>query len=143
MSNPFSVNFKATIKRRYEKLMVNNQHYSKNIQCDICQNTKDVLKAFRNENELRLKNDLISQGSFFSNVIDNSTLSFNSLWSSVQCRLPQNIFNFTVRYISNSLPSRKNLVKWGLSSSTDCSFCCSPESLLHIISGCKAYLDEG
>ena len=116
---------------------------SKNIQYDIYQNTKDVLKAFRNDNELRLKNDLISQGSFFSTVIDNSTLSFNSLWSSVQSRLPKNIFNFTVRYINNSLPTRKSLVKWGLSSSADCSFCCSPESLMHIISGCKAYLNEG
>ena len=30
-----------------------------------------------------------------------------------------------------------------LSSSPDCSFCFCPESLLHVISGCKAYLDEG
>ncbi|CAB4043669.1 Hypothetical predicted protein, partial [Paramuricea clavata] len=116
---------------------------NKNIQYDIYKNTKDVLKAFRNENEQRLQNHLISQGSFFSSIIKNSTSSFNSLWSSVQSRLPKNIFNFTVRYINNSLPTRKNLVKWGLSSSADCSFCSSPESLLHVISGCKAYLDEG
>ena len=98
-------------------------------------------RLFRNENDIRLKNDLILQGSFVS-VIDNSTLSFNSLWSSVQSRLPKNIFNFTVRYINNSLPTRKNLMKWGLSSSADCSFCCSPESLMHIISGCKTCLNE-
>ena len=116
---------------------------NKNIQYDIYQNTKDVLKAFRNENEQRLQSHLISQGSFFSSIIKNSTSSFNSLWSSVQSRLPKNIFNFTVRYINNSLPTRKNLVKWGLSSSADCSFCSYPESLLHVISGCKAYLDEG
>ena len=101
------------------------------------------MKAFRNENEQRLQNHLISQGSFFSSIIKNSTSSFNSLWSSVQSRLPKNIFNFTVRYINNSLPTQKNLVKWGLSSSADCSFCSSPESLLHVISCCKAYLDEG
>ena len=116
---------------------------NKNIQYDIYKNTKDVLKAFRNENEQRLQNHLISQGSFFSSIIKNSTSSFNSLWSSVQSRLPKNIFNFTVRYINNSLLTRKNLVKWGLSSSAACSFCSSPESLLHVISGCKAYLDEG
>ena len=101
------------------------------------------MKAFREKNEQRLQNNLISQGSFFSNIIQNSTLAFNSLWSSVQSKLPKGIFNFTVRYINNSLPTRKNLVKWGLSSSPDCSFCSCPESLLHVISGCKAYLDEG
>ena len=116
---------------------------NKNIQYDIYTNTKDVLKAFREKNEQRLQNNLISQGSFFSNIIKNSTLAFNSLWSSVQSKLPKGIFNFTVRYINNFLPTRKNLVKWGLSSSPDCSFCSCPKSLLHVISGCKAYLDEG
>ena len=106
-------------------------------------NTKDVLKAFRNDNEQRLQNHLILQGSFFSNVIKNSTSSFNSLWSSAQSRLPKNIFNFTIRHINNSLPTRKHMVRWGLSSSADCSFCFSPESLLHVISGCKEYLNEG
>ena len=88
---------------------------NKNIQYDMYKNTKDVLKAFRNDNEQRLQNHLILQGSFFSNVIKNSTSSFNSLWSSAQSRLPKNIFNFTVRYINNSLPTRKNMVRWGLS----------------------------
>ncbi|CAB4032436.1 Hypothetical predicted protein [Paramuricea clavata] len=52
-------------------------------------------------------------------------------------------FNFTIRYINNTLPTRKNLLKWGLSSTSDCSFCSSPETLLHVIAGCKTYLDEG
>jgi small basic protein len=117
---------------------------NRNIQYDdIYSNTKDVLKAFRQTNEQRLQNNLISQGSFFSNIVKNSTLAFNSLWSSVHSKLPKNIFNFSLRYINNSLPTRKNLVKWGLSSSADCSFCFCPESLLHVISGCKTYLDEG
>ena len=116
---------------------------NKNIQYDMYKNTKDVLKAFRNDNEQRLQNHLILQGSFFSNVIKNSTSLFNSLWSSAQSRLPKNIFNFTVRYINNSLPTRKNMVRWGLSSSADCSFCFSPETLMHVISGCKEYLNEG
>ena len=85
----------------------------------------------------------MSQGSFLSNIVKNSTLALNSLWSSVHSKLPKNIFNFSLRYINNSLPTRKNLVKWGLSSSADCSFCFCPESLLHVISGCKTYLNEG
>ena len=117
---------------------------NKNIPYDIYSNTKDVLKAFRQKNEQRLQNNLIShKGSFFSNIVKNSTLAFNSLWSSVHSKLPKNVFNFRLGYINNSLPTRKNLVKWGLSSSADCSFCFCPESLLHVISGCKTYLDEG
>ena len=52
-------------------------------------------------------------------------------------------FYFTVCYINNSLPTPKNMKRWGLSSSADCSFCFSPETLLHVISGCKEYLNEG
>ena len=35
------------------------------------------------------------------------------------------------------------MVRWDLSSSADYSFCFSPESLVHVISGCKEYLNEG
>ena len=116
---------------------------NKNIQYDIYNDTKDVLKAVRKENEERLQNQLILQGSFFSTILNNSTSTFNSLWSSVQSKLPKNIFNFTIRYINNTLPTRKNLSKWGLSSTSDCSFCPTPETLLHIVAGCETYLNEG
>ncbi|CAB4009023.1 Hypothetical predicted protein [Paramuricea clavata] len=116
---------------------------NKNVQYDIYKDTKDVLKAVRKENEQTLQNHLISQGSFFSSIMNHSTSTFNSLWSSVQSKLPKNIFNFTIGYINNILPTRKNLSKWGLSSTSDCSFCSSPETLLHVIAGCKTYLDEG
>ena len=35
----------------------------------------------QNENEDRLKNRLISQGSFSSNVVETSLSSVNSVWS--------------------------------------------------------------
>ena len=72
-----------------------------------------------------------------------STISFNSIWSSVQSKLPKNIFNFTIRYISNTLLARKNLHKWGVSTTSECAFRLSPESLLHVVAGCKTYLNEG
>ena len=105
---------------------------NKNIQYDIYKDTKDVLKAV-----------IISQGSFFSSIVNNSTSTFNSLWSSVQSKLPKNIFNFTIRYINNTLPTCKNLQKWGISPTSECSFCLNPESLLHVVAGCKTYLNEG
>ena len=116
---------------------------STNLQYDSYKDTKQVLKAFRSDQENRLKSQLVSQGSFFSSVTSHSLPKFNSIWSSAQSNLPKNIFNFTVRYINNTLPTRKNLSKWGLSSSPDCSFCLMPESLLHIVAGCSTYLNEG
>ena len=115
----------------------------KNIQYDTYQNTKHVLNSIRQEHEDRLQYNLVSQGSFFSNIIKHSTFSLNSLWSSVQSKLPKNIFNFTIRYINNTLPTRKNLLKWGISSTSECSFCLEPESLLHVVAGCKSYLNQG
>ena len=66
-----------------------------------------------NDHEDRLKNHLISQGSFFSNMIDRSLSIVNPLWSTAQRKLPKNIFNFSIRYISNLLPNRTILSKWG------------------------------
>ena len=124
------------------KLWTETSNY-KNIQYDTYKNTKDVLSTIRKQHEDKLNHHLISQGSFFSNVMKYSTISFNSIWSSVQSKLPMNIFNFTIRYINNTLPTRKNLHKWGVSTTSECAFCLSPESLLHIVAGCKTYLNEG
>ena len=55
----------------------------------------------------------------------------------------KNIFNFTIRYTNNTLPTRQHLSKWGLAISSDCQFCLKPESLLHFVAGCNNYLTEG
>ncbi len=108
-----------------------------NIQYDAYNSTKEVIKQFRSSQEDKLENHLTSQGSFFSSISQ-----VNMIWSTCQSKLPKNIFNFTIRYINNTLPTRKNLVRWGLSSSTECSFCLNPESLLHVVAGCNSYLNR-
>ena len=113
-----------------------------NIQYDFYSSTKEVLKDVRSEHEDKLKNQLTCQGSFFSNVTKFSLSHLNKVWSTAQSKLPKNIYNFTIRYINNSLPTRKNLSRWGLSSSSECSFCLGPESLLHVVAGCQCYLDR-
>ena len=112
-----------------------------NIQYDVYKSTKEVLKDFRSNQEDKLQHHLTSQGLFFSNIIKYSLSSVNSIWSEAQSHLPKNIYNFTIRYNNNSLPTRKNTAKWGLSQSPDCSFCLHPESLLQIVAGCQQYLD--
>ena len=101
--------------------------------------TKEVLKYFNSsEHEDKLKNQLTCQGSFFSNVTKFSLSHLNKVWSTAQSKLPKNIYNFTIRYINNSLPTRKNLSRWGLSTSSECSFCL----VFHVVAGCQCYLDR-
>ena len=113
-----------------------------NIQYDGFKSTKEVLKDFRSGQEDKLKNQLSYQGSFFSSVTKFAFFQLNKVWSNTQSKLPKNIYTFTIRYINNSLPTRTNLKKWGISSTSECSFCLNQESLLHVVAGCQSYLDR-
>ena len=79
-----------------------------NLQYDIYRNTKDVLKAVKSDNRERLAHQLLSQGAIISFLLDNSLKKLNGLWSVVQSNLPTNILNFTIKYLNNTLPTRKN-----------------------------------
>ena len=57
--------------------------------------------------------------------------------------MSKNIFNFSLKYLTNTLATRKNLFKWSIGQSSACSFCLQSETLQHIVSSCKSYLDHG
>ena len=57
--------------------------------------------------------------------------------------MPRTIFNFMIKYLDSTLPTKKNLRKWSLSDSPSCSFCLSPETLQHVVSICNSYLADG
>ena len=57
--------------------------------------------------------------------------------------MPKNTFNFIVRYLNNTLATRKNMVLWGQTNDDRCTFCSQSESLLHVVAGCKSYQEEG
>ena len=120
-----------------------NTNCGANIQYNIYKNTKQVLKLIGTEHTKRLQTELPSQGFIISFLFAHSLKSLNSLWSRAQSRLLANIFNFTIKYLNITLATKKNLYLWGLSNSSSCSFCLQPESLLHIVAGCKTYLDRG
>ena len=117
--------------------------FSMNIQYDTYRNTKQILKAVRQNHTDKLRSDLTSQGFIITFLLNHSLETVNSFWSSAQSKLPKNIFNFTVRYLNNTLAICKNLTLWNLSQTSDCSFCFQPESLLHVVAGCRSYLSEG
>ena len=93
------------------------------------ENTKQVLKAVRQNHTDKLRSNLTSQGFIITFLLNHSLKSVNSPWSSAQSKLPKSIFNFTVRYLNNTLATRKNLTLWNLSQMSACSFCFQQESL--------------
>ena len=115
---------------------------NKNIQYDVYTTTKEVIKAFRSNQENKLQDKLSTQGSFFNSISKFALSQLTKLWSAAQSSLPKNIFNFSIRYINNSLPTRQNLLRWNLSPTSDCSRCLQAETLLHIVSECNSYLDR-
>ena len=106
-------------------------------------NTKHVLRMVRHEHTEKLQSQLPSQGFIITFLLNHSLTQLNFIWSFAQSSLPKNIFNFTVRYLNNTLANRTNLQNWKLSSSPACSFCLKLESLLHIVAGFKSYLEDG
>ena len=114
-----------------------------NIQYDQYKNTKHALKAIQSQHEDRIHHALMSQGFIISSILKYSFSNTTPLWSKVQQSLPKNIFNFTIKYLNDTLATRKNLHKWSLSQSPSCSFCLQSETLQHIVSSCKSYLDHG
>ena len=117
--------------------------YGTNLQYDQFKNTKQVLKTIQHDHEERINNTLLSQGLVLSSILKFACNKTNSLWSTVQQSLPRNIFNFSIKYLNNTLPTRKNLCKWSISQSSSCSFCLQSETLQHVVSSCSSYLDEG
>ena len=117
--------------------------YGANLQYDQFKNTKHVLKAIQHDHEERITSTLLSQGLVLSSILKFACNKTNSLWSTVQQNLPRNIFNFSIKYLNNTLPTRRNLCKRSISQSSSSSFCLQSETLQHVVSRCSSYLGEG
>ena len=58
-------------------------------------------------------------------------------------KLPQNIYNFSIRYLNNTLANGSNMFKWGRIASPLCPSCHHQQTLGHVIGGCFVHLKEG
>ena len=83
-----------------------------NIQYDTYKNINHVLKIVRADHTEKLQSKLPSQGVIISFIPEKSLKRLNSLWSKAQRSLSTNIFNFTIRYLNNTLAKKKNLYMW-------------------------------
>ena len=97
--------------------------YGTNLQYDQFQNTKQVLKSIQRDHEERINKTLLSQGLLISSIIKHSCQNLKGLWSTVLQNLPRNTFNFSIKYLYNTL------YKWSISQSSKCSICLQSETL--------------
>ena len=114
-----------------------------NIQYDQFRITKQVFNTIENDDKDLNRHELKSQGFILSSIFHHASTNTRSLWSKVQKNMPKSIFNFTIKYLNNTLSTKKYLCKWPLSSTSSCSFCFQSETLQHIVSSCKSYVDDG
>ena len=126
---------KSSCDETITKLWRSTSHVE-NIQYGMYKNTKQVLKSICADHTFRLQTQLKSQGFVISFILEHSVQKLNSLWSKANNKLSGNIFNFAIKYLNNTLATRKNLHLWSLSTTTDCSFVYSLSHfsmLLHVI----------
>ena len=142
MSNNTTLSLKSSCDEMITKLWRSTKSGAK-VQCDTYKNTKRVLKSIRADHICRLQTQLKLHAFIISFIFENSLQKLNSLWSKAHSKLPAKILNFTIKYLKNTIPTRKNLQLWSLSTTSDCSFCLHSESLFHVVAGCKTYLNEG
>ena len=90
--------------------------------------------------EDRIRTELTTQSLVIKAIWDLTLQKSAVIWSSMIDKLPARIYNFTIRYLSNTLPNGSNAVKWGI---TDLATCVLyNETLAHIVGNCKTALDE-
>ena len=111
--------------------------YGCTIQYDQYKNAKQVLTAIQKDNKSCIIHELKSQGFIISCILTHASSTTHTTEHA------KNIVNFSSKYLNNSLATRKNLCKWSTSQSAACSFCLQSESLQHVVSSCKSFLEDG
>ena len=127
----------SDIRKIYE-----STHNQNNIQYDEFNSTREVIKDIRTRKENRVTNELTTQSLVVKSIWELSLKSAASLWAKVITQFPRNIYNFSIRYVNNSLPNNSNLYTWGMSPSALCVACNKPQTLGHVIGGCQIHLNE-
>ena len=113
-----------------------------NIQYDNYKSTREVIKEVRKNTENRIISNLTTQKLVLKSIWDMSDNKFNVTWKSALINLPRNIYNFTVRYLNNTLANATNCFIWKTKSSPFCHYCSNRQTLGHVVGGCQTFLQE-
>ena len=120
----------------HESNISSNIHYS-------YKSCKDVLKDIRDSKINKMLTNSLSQSLIVKSLWDESFNENIKHWYTSFQNLPKNIYNFSTRYINNTLPTLRNMTMWKKTSTNLCKFCLNSQTLQHVVSGCKVYLHEG
>ena len=101
-----------------------------------------MLKEVRKTAARNLTSKLNTQGAVIRCVWSEVLQSSKNAWFAVQSNLSRNLYNFTVRYLNNTLPHLSNICTWGLAETKSCPLCSNIQSLLHAVAGCTESLDQ-
>ena len=85
--------------------------YGSNIKYDNYKSCQDVLTDIKNKKVDNIMNNSTSQNLVIKSLWEESTTYGMKIWQNAIKNLPTNIFNFVNRYVSNTLPTSKNMVK--------------------------------
>ena len=64
------------------------------------------------------------------------------IWSKSVSKQQKNIYNFSIRYVNNSLENASNMHKWGKTTSSLCLHCNKNQTLGHMVAGWETSLRE-
>ena len=96
---------------------------AKTKQYDRFRASKEVLKEIRKTAAGNLTSKLNTQGAVIRYVWSEVLQSSKNAWFTVQGNLSRNLYNFTVRYLNNTLPHLSNMLTWGLAETKLCPLC--------------------
>ncbi len=83
-----------------------------NTQYDRYLSAKDVLKEIREDKIGNIVNNFTSQSLVIKAMWEEAFAENVKHWQSSINSLPKNVYNFTTRYLNNTLPTLKNMSLW-------------------------------
>ena len=104
---------------------------------------KDTSNHVRDEESNRITNELMSSGLVLRSMWNFSSSTARKYWYTAFENMPKYIYNFTMRYMNNALPTMKNVKMRKKLYSSDCKFCQQTQTLGHVVAGCISSLRKG
>ena len=113
-----------------------------NIQYDCYQSTRDAIKSIRNKSIEKVSTQLTTPKLVISSIWLHAVDQLTKYWFKTVTNLPSGIYNFVMRYLSNTSSNATNMFKWNVTSTNTCVLCNNAQTLGHIIAGCTISLQE-
>ena len=109
---------------------------------DQFKSNKEVITQYRKTKEDRKTFALTTQSLVMKSIWEHEMKSAAGIWSKSISKLPKNIYNFSIRYVNNSLANATNMHKWGKAASPLCFHCNKNQTLGHVVTECETSLRE-